>query len=78
MRLRALTAAAVAAWSKTAAATTAAVLPGVLEHPAGASVRSSTSQATYCTSDDVAMDTPRIVNRPDPFVHVDFKATISG
>jgi len=48
MRVRALAAAAVAAWSKTAVATTAAVLPGVLEQPAGASVRSSVSDATSC------------------------------
>lgn len=48
MRLRVLTAAVVAAWSKTAAATTAAVLPGVLEQPAGASVTSSAPAATSC------------------------------
>jgi hypothetical protein len=49
MRLRVLTAAVVAAWSKTAAATTAAVLPGVVEQPATASVSRSTSATTSCT-----------------------------
>lgn len=48
MRLRVLAAAAVAAWSKTAAATTASVLPGVLEQPAGASEIKTTSAATSC------------------------------
>jgi hypothetical protein len=48
MRLRVLTAAVVAAWSKTAAATTATVLPGVVEQPATASVTSSTSAVTTC------------------------------
>jgi len=48
MKLRVLAAAAVAAWSKTAAATTATVLPGVLDQPAEASVSSSASAATSC------------------------------
>jgi len=50
MKLRVLTAAAVAAWSKTAAATTASVLPGVLDQPAGASVIQATPQASSCPS----------------------------
>jgi hypothetical protein len=50
MKLRVLAAAAVAAWSKTAAATTATVLPGVLDQPAGASVITATPQPTSCTS----------------------------
>jgi hypothetical protein len=48
MKLRVLAAAAVAAWSKTAAATTASVLPGVLDQPAGASVIGATPQVTSC------------------------------
>ena len=57
MKLRVLAAAAVAAWSKTAAATTATVLPGVLDQPAGASVSSSASAATART--DVFFNGPR-------------------
>jgi len=49
MRFRVLAAAAVAAWSKTAAATTATVLPGVLDQTAEASVSSSAPAATTCT-----------------------------
>jgi hypothetical protein len=50
MRLRVLAAAAVAAWSKTAAPTTGSVLPGVVEQPATAAVTSATAQATACTA----------------------------
>jgi len=53
MKLRVLAAAAVAAWSKTAAATTATVLPGVLDQPAGASAITATSQATSCPNGPV-------------------------
>jgi len=52
MRFRVLTAAVVAAWSKTATATTASVLPDVMDQPAGASVNSSTAAASSCSDVD--------------------------
>jgi hypothetical protein len=74
MKLRVLAAAAVAAWSKTAAATTASVLPGVLEQPAEASVSSSTAAATSCT--DFSWAGPSIALNGD--VDVAFKSNSTG
>jgi hypothetical protein len=71
MKLRVLTAAAVAAWSKTAAATTASVLPGVLDHPAGASVSSTAAAATPC---GLVMVAPSLSGVPQPGIPVNVSA----